>query len=29
MSAFPKLPRLKSDDENMEKIHVAARKGQT
>lgn len=29
MTDFPKLPRLKADDENMEKIHAAARKGQT
>lgn len=29
MSDFPKLARIKSEDENMEKIHVAARKGQT
>ncbi|KAG5490442.1 hypothetical protein JKF63_00562 [Porcisia hertigi] len=29
MTDFPKLNRLKSDDESMEKIHVAARKGQT
>lgn len=29
MTEFPKLNRIKSDDENMEKIHVAARKGQT
>ena len=29
MTDFPKLPRIKSEDENMEKIHVAARKGQT
>ncbi|CAC9508213.1 ankyrin repeat protein [Leishmania donovani] len=29
MTDFPKLNRIKSDDENMEKIHVAARKGQT
>lgn len=28
MTDFPKLPRLKVDDENMEKMHVAARKGQ-
>ena len=26
---FPKLPRIKQDDENMEKLHCAARKGQT
>ncbi|KPI83070.1 hypothetical protein ABL78_7904 [Leptomonas seymouri] len=29
MADFPKLARIKSEDENMEKIHVAARKGQT
>lgn len=29
MTDFPKLQRLKADDENMEKIHLAARKGQT
>ncbi|KAG5473494.1 hypothetical protein LSCM4_03563 [Leishmania orientalis] len=29
MTDFPKLNRIKSDDENMERIHVAARKGQT
>jgi hypothetical protein len=29
MSDFPKLPRIKQDDENMEKIHCAARRGQT
>ncbi|RNF02820.1 ankyrin [Trypanosoma conorhini] len=29
MTSFPKLPRLKVDDENMEKIHCGARKGQT
>lgn len=29
MTDFPKLMRLKSDDENMEKIHSAARKGET
>lgn len=29
MTDFPKLPRLKALDENMEKIHLAARKGQT
>ncbi|KAK7200035.1 Ankyrin repeats (3 copies)/Ankyrin repeats (many copies)/Ankyrin repeat [Novymonas esmeraldas] len=29
MTDFPKLHRIKSDDENMEKIHVAARKGLT
>ncbi|KPA80468.1 hypothetical protein ABB37_04691 [Leptomonas pyrrhocoris] len=29
MSNFPKLARIKSEDENMEKIHVAARKDQT
>jgi hypothetical protein len=29
MSDFPKLSRIKSDDENMEKIHCAARRGQT
>lgn len=29
MSDFPKLARIKSDDENMERIHAAARKGQT
>ncbi|CCW59628.1 unnamed protein product [Phytomonas sp. EM1] len=27
MSNFPKLPRLKIDDENMEKLHAAARRG--
>ncbi|CCW67391.1 unnamed protein product [Phytomonas sp. Hart1] len=27
MSNFPKLPRLKVDDENMEKLHAAARRG--
>lgn len=26
---FPKLARIKQDDENMEKLHCAARKGQT
>eukprot|EP00796_Vickermania_ingenoplastis_P000810 gene810-451_t len=29
MTDFPKLTRMKADDENMEKIHLAARKGQT
>lgn len=29
MTDFPKLARMKADDENMEKIHLAARKGQT
>lgn len=29
MTDFPKLPRMKALDENMEKIHLAARKGQT
>lgn len=29
MADFPKLPRIKQDDENMEKIHCAARRGQT
>ncbi|CUG90305.1 ankyrin repeat protein, putative [Bodo saltans] len=29
MADFPKLPRIKQDDENMEKLHCAARKGQT
>ncbi|KAH9598836.1 Ankyrin repeat-containing domain [Trypanosoma melophagium] len=29
MADFPKLPRVKVDDENMEKIHCGARKGQT
>ncbi|AAZ10537.1 Ankyrin repeats (many copies)/Ankyrin repeats (3 copies), putative [Trypanosoma equiperdum] len=29
MSDFPKLMRLRVDDENMEKIHSVARKGQT
>lgn len=29
MADFPKLPRVKTDDENMEKIHCAARRGQT
>ncbi|KAF8276494.1 ankyrin [Trypanosoma cruzi] len=29
MADFPKLARIKLDDENMEKIHCAARKGQT
>lgn len=29
MSDFPKLPRIKQDDENMEKLHSAARRGQT
>ncbi|KAH8607277.1 putative Ankyrin repeats (many copies) [Trypanosoma vivax] len=29
MAEFPKLPRVRADDENMEKIHCAARKGQT
>lgn len=29
MSDFPKLHRLKADDENMEKIHIAARNGRT
>ncbi|AIO00064.1 hypothetical protein LPMP_291130 [Leishmania panamensis] len=29
MTDFPKLNRIKADDESMEKIHVAARKGQT
>ena len=28
MADFPKLPRIKQDDENMEKIHCAARRGQ-
>jgi ankyrin repeat protein len=28
MSDFPKLPRIKQDDENMEKMHCAARRGQ-
>jgi ankyrin repeat protein len=28
MADFPKLPRCKQDDENMEKIHCAARRGQ-
>lgn len=28
MADFPKLQRLRTDDENMEKIHLAARKGQ-
>ena len=29
MADFPKLPRIKQDDENMEKMHCAARRGQT
>jgi len=29
MADFPKLPRIKQDDENMEKLHCAARRGQT
>lgn len=29
MTDFPKLPRVKQDDENMEKLHCAARRGQT
>lgn len=29
MADFPKLHRIKQDDENMEKLHCAARKGQT
>eukprot|EP01084_Bolivina_argentea_P138158 243298_1 len=29
MADFPKLARIKQDDENMEKIHTAARRGQT
>lgn len=29
MTEFPKLARIKQDDENMEKIHCAARRGQT
>ena len=29
MADFPKLARIKQDDENMEKIHCAARRGQT
>lgn len=29
MADFPKLPRIRVDDENMEKIHCAARKGMT
>jgi ankyrin repeat protein len=28
MAEFPKLPRIKQDDENMEKMHCAARRGQ-
>jgi ankyrin repeat protein len=28
MTDFPKLPRIKQDDENMEKLHCAARRGQ-
>lgn len=28
MADFPKLPRIKQDDENMEKMHCAARRGQ-
>ena len=28
MSDIPKLARIKQDDENMEKLHIAARKGQ-
>lgn len=27
MADFPKLPRIRADDENMEKIHCAARRG--
>lgn len=29
MADFPKLARIKQDDENMEKLHSAARRGQT
>jgi ankyrin repeat protein len=29
MADFPKLARIKQDDENMEKLHCAARRGQT
>lgn len=29
MADFPKLPRLKADDENMERLHTAARRGET
>ncbi|RNE98769.1 ankyrin [Trypanosoma rangeli] len=29
MTSFPRLPRLRVDDENMEKIHCGARRGQT